>query len=143
MTDLDILLTQDFLQRFKNVAIYRTSNNVYELFEKYSLTIGDSFKLIRFSDDIEQLFTSSQTATTWATLDMLNKVVEAKHVLRLDQQLSGILFEIELHKRKTHDDISLNKLTELRHRLKTVSKQLVEYVELTKHWQLRQFSKKV
>jgi hypothetical protein len=143
MTDLDILLTQDFLQRFKNVAVYRTSTYTYELFEKYSLNVLDGNKLTRFSDDSEKLFTSSQSAMAWATLDMLNKVVEADNVLKLDHQLSGILFELELHKRKTHNDISLIKIVELKHKLKSVSKHLVEYVNRTKNWQLHQFTKKV
>lgn len=146
MVDISLLEGQSFLKTFKNAAIYKIYKNYYGLFDKYKLTTETQPTIHRFSDSTEYIFSSVQTAIAWATLDHLNKINDASELLSLDHQVSGILFEIQVHKRiakNANSVVSQTKLDELNYKMARLNNKIKTYVNRTHNWQMRQFEKKV
>jgi hypothetical protein len=81
------------------VLIYENDSG-YTLFEQYTITKRrDWIEASRNSDSTVNLFSSLKNATAWCVLDRYNKIVEAKRLIQLDQNIAAITAERLQHGR--------------------------------------------
>lgn len=121
--------------------------NGYELFGEYFIaSTGNMFTVTKDTSFLEHKFHNIRNAAVWATLDKINKVTEAKHVLELDKILEGCLASAELHKKLCKRTNSLEnkslyyaKLQEDNVKRKYVLSQLDSYANQVKIWQENRF----
>ena len=118
----------------------------YLLFGVYVIKNNDNLYEVSIGSSVKHNFTSIKTAVTWATLDKLNRIIDADKVSWLDQSLHSADFNIELHKKlykKTKDIdmkvIYLNKLQQDMDKKKILTKELDRFVRFVQQWQLKKF----
>jgi len=87
-------------KKLQHNIIYETDDS-YIFYDLYKIvkTSDKLYKVVRFTDLSEYIFTSSRNATTWIILDRYNKIIEARRTHELDKKLSSLDAELMLHKK--------------------------------------------
>lgn len=123
----------------------------YELFGEFLIVKkNDKFIVKKHLTDLEMSFNSQRNAVVWTTFYYRNRISEAKRIHLLDEVLSGIEVNLEIHTklyRRTSDQekklIYFAKLQEDQRRKKSTIAELDGFAKSSKIWQNYRFSQMV
>jgi hypothetical protein len=146
---IERVIQKDQLRSLEDIVVYQDENGIYQLFETYSIQKVDSLYVVSGNKMTKNLsFSILKNAVTWCTYDKRNRIIDAKTILELDQQLSRIDSDIiirqsMIHRTKIADEklIYIAKLGEDKIRRKQMVKQLDDYIQESKNWQIKRLSK--
>lgn len=123
------------------VLIYENEAG-YTLFEKYNITKHrDWIEASRNSDSTINFFSSLKNATAWCILDRYNKIVEAKMLIQLDQNVAALSAERlqhdRLRKRGTLEskEIARDKYLQALDKQKRFQWEIDKYIQMAKKCQ--------
>jgi hypothetical protein len=141
------ILDKDRISKLESQLIYQEKDGSYVMFGEYTITQTKSGYVLKKTHTFTVItFVELRNATTWATLDKLNRVIESNKVLELDAQLSGASENMKVHDKlcKATKDLDkktiyLNKLNEDRVKKRRILAELDSFVERAKAWQFKQF----
>lgn len=146
---IERVIQKDQIRSLEDIIVYQDENGIYQLFETYSIEKVDSLYVVSGNKMTKNLsFAVLKNAVTWCTYDKRNRIIDAKKIFELDQQLSRIDSDIiirqsMIHRTKIADEklIYIAKLGEDKIRRKHMVKQLDDYIQESKNWQFRRLSK--
>jgi hypothetical protein len=146
---IERVIQKDQLRSLEDIIVYQDENGIYQLFETYSIEKVDSLYVVSGNKMTKNLsFSILKNAVTWCTYDKRNRIIDAKTIFELDQQLSRIDSDIIIRQSMIHrttiaDEklIYIAKLGEDKIRRKQMVKQLDDYIQESKNWQIKRLSK--
>ena len=141
-------VSKELTQHLGDVIIFKNPEGSYELFNKYNIVTNNQVFIVTLDCAAPKEFSSLKTAVTWCIFDQKRKTKESVRIEELDRLMDGIDTSICIHKRmiKNSKDISntlihLAKLNEEQLKKKIMKKEMVGYVNQSKTWQEKNFSK--
>lgn len=148
---LETFLNSEILDELKSILVTRHGSN-YRLFGLYEVyqNASEYYQVSSKKNNISHEFISVRNAIAWCTFDHVNHFIESKKVKQLDDKLSSVMVDIQIHKKilnladsdndtKTTQKIKLHEATR---RQKLILKELNDYINKSKEIQLRKFTSK-
>lgn len=140
---------QDFDNSLENVIIMTNSDGTYELFNRYTIEQkNETYKIIIKGVIGAKYFSSVRNAVAWCISHKRNKVIAQQKIEELDKKIASYTASINLHHLliKSTKDINQKSVyyTKLSDEILIRNNLLSEinsYIEETKTWQHKQFTK--
>lgn len=134
-------------KKIKELFIVREDNGSYNLFGKYSIVKDkcDNYRISIFDEDIGLRFSSLKNAVTYCVFDKSNNQKDGKRVFDLDELVSSLDFSIaqttKLYNKADNDRKSIlgAKIVEAKFKKKQALKEIENYINLSKIWQIKKF----
>jgi hypothetical protein len=134
-------------KKMKELFIVKEENGSYNLFGKYTIIKDtyDNYRIAIFEEDIGLDFGSLKNAVTYCVFDKNNKQKDGQRVFDLDQSVSSFHFSIAQNTKlyNNADDERKNilsaKIVEAKFKKKQALKEIENYVNLSKYWQIKKF----
>jgi hypothetical protein len=134
-------------KKMKELFIVKEENGSYNLFGKYTIIKDtyDNYRIAIFEEDIRLGFSSLKNAVTYCVFDKNNKQKDGQRVFDLDQSVSSLDFSIAQNTKlyNNADDERKNilsaKIVEAKFKKKQALKEIENYVNLSKYWQIKKF----
>jgi len=134
-------------KKMKELFIVKEENGSYNLFGKYTIIKDtyDNYRIAIFEEDIGLDFGSLKNAVTYCVFDKNNKQKDGQRVFDLDQSVSSLDFSIAQNTKlyNNADDERKNilsaKIVEAKFKKKQALKEIENYVNLSKYWQIKKF----
>jgi len=135
--------------KLSNVFIFKDDENSYLLYDRYYLTRTKSGINVTLKyGNKDKVFNTFHNAIAWCIFDKRNKIDIANRIEYLDQMIAGIDAATIMHKKiidhKNDLDskyVAIAKMSENKHKRKIFSTELSRYINDSKDWQMKQFSK--
>lgn len=141
---------REFLTGAANIAIFKNDDGSYDLFNKFIISEENGkYKVKKKTSYQTAYFSSLKYAVTYCIYEEKNKILCSQRIEELDRLIFSVDAEIKLHKhlidKATDIDNKLiyyAKLSDEVLKRNILLKEMVNYVEVSKHWQSQTFSKK-
>jgi hypothetical protein len=150
LNKLDKIIRGSDLDTLQDIVVFQNEEGVYEAFGTYRIARGPTgaYRVTIPTTFVEKTAYSLKNAMAWCIFDKQNKIYEADRILELDHNLGGLEVDLAIHQKMfqaaKNDDtrlIYVAKLTQDRERKKQMSDELTKYIDESKRWQDRRFSK--
>lgn len=138
---------KDIANKIKDLLIIREDDGSYNLFGKYKVKPESNGYLVYLNEEPIYNFSSLKHAVTWCIFEKNQKHKEIKRIVELDSFIGSLDVAIAQHKKlleKTVDketkSIYMAKLIEEKRKKSLLTKEILDYVTLSKHWQNKKFA---
>lgn len=134
-------------KKIKELFITKEENGSYSLFGKYFINRDDfgSYQVTLYGENYQIGFSSLRNAVTYCVFNQHNKQKDSQRVLDLDELVSSLDFNIaqttKLYNKadEARKHILGAKIIEAKFKKKQALKEMENYINLSKYWQIKKF----
>jgi len=134
-------------KKIKELFITKEDNGSYSLFGKYTITKDNNglYFVTLYGEHYKISFSSLKNAVTYCVFNQHNKQKDGQRVLDLDELVSSLNFNIaqttKMYNKADKDrkQILGAKIVEAKFKKKQALREMENYINLSKYWQIKKF----